>query len=349
LPSAVDSSLVSPGEPASAPVVRPAVFSHVPPLGWMAAGAALADLFINRIVLRSWEEDWPREMVLQLDRWGTFARNLAVISALVATAFVMWAFVSRKNQLPLSARIGIASFGGAFLPVIALITALPPAWTRPQLVLVVAGLAHALIVLIVLVGLRWRSTWPIVSALVLTMISSVLGIASLLVSLAGRQAFWEHTERLANALRWTGELAYLGVPIAIGLTVGIPWRTTRGKLAIMLSLATAAGVATGLSAWRMSQGSAFSTLFYGSFRLDMWLDSHPLVYGIPLGVAWAVAPAAVLTKQALRRQLGVAVLLLLCAGYAPRTPTELVITLLGVSLIARSAVARAHATPHPTS
>ena len=186
---------------------------------------------------------WSHEALVRFDNWGSFARNLSVVSALVALSFCLVSLSSRKSGLPLSARAGIASFGWVLIPIVTLMTFLPRTWTRVELVLVVAGLAHALILLLILAGIHWRSTRPIGVALVLTLVAAFSGVVSMIVSMVGERTHWEHTERLSNAFRWSGELAYLAVPIAIGFAIAIPWREARGKAALVLSGLAAAFVA----------------------------------------------------------------------------------------------------------
>ena len=151
----------------------------VPPLTWLSVFGCAGDLIITRVVLRGWSDTLSREEFLALDRWGAFSRNLAAVSALVALAFCLMAFGSRRSGLPLSARIGILGFGWAFVPIVTLMTFLPLAWTRVELVLVVAGLAHALILLLILAGIHWRSTKPVSLALGLLLVAYLSGIASL--------------------------------------------------------------------------------------------------------------------------------------------------------------------------
>lgn len=306
----------------------------------MAAVGCAADLAVNHILLRSSADTLSRDAFLQLDRWGAFSRNLAVVSGLVALAFCLVAYGSRKSGLPLSARIGIIGFGWAFVPIVTMMTFLPLAWTRVEHVLVIVGLAHALILLLILAGLHWRSTKAISSALALLLVAYVSGIVSLIVTLVGGRALWEHTERLAFAFRWSGELAYLAFPMAVGFAVRIPWREARGKWTLVLSTLAAAGVAAGMVAWRNSVGGDLTNLFYGAFRLD-FLAEHNAIgwYAIPLGIGWAVTCAATLSKDPALRQMGAALVLLLCTGYAPRTPSALVISVLAVALVSRVALA----------
>jgi hypothetical protein len=307
----------------------------------MAGAAALADLAINRVLLPLGIDVWSHDALVWLDNWGSFARNLSVVSALVALSFCLASLSSAKNGLPLSARAGIASFGWVLIPIITLMTFLPRAWTRVELVLVVAGLAHALILLLILAGIHWRSTRPTSAALVLMLVAAFSGIVSMIVSMVGERTHWEHTERLANAFRWSGELAYLAVPIAIGFAVAIPWRKARGKAALVLSGFVAASIAAGMLAWKHLVGRDLPDLLYGAVRLDFLPEDDFILYAIPLGVGGAVTVAAMLSKDPVRRQMGAALLLILSAGYAPRTPSTLLMTVLGVALLARTALALA--------
>jgi len=160
--------------------------------------AALADLVINRVLILLGIDVWSHDALVRLDNWGGFARNLSVVSALVALSFCLASLSSRKSGLPLSARAGIASFGWVLVPIVTLMTFLPRAWTRVELVLVVVGLAHALVLLLILAGIHWRSTRPVGVALVLTLVAAFSGVASMVVSMVGERTHWEHTERLSK-------------------------------------------------------------------------------------------------------------------------------------------------------
>lgn len=312
-----------------------------PPLAWMAGAAAFADLILNRVLIRLGSDAWSPDALVRLGTWGGFARNLSVVSALVALGFCLASLSSPKSGLPFSARAGIASFGWLLVPIVTLMTFLPRAWTRPELVIVVAGLAHATIVLLILAGMHWRSTRPVAVALVLTLVAALSGVLSMVVNLVGERTYWEHTERLSNAFRWSGELAYLAAPIAIGFAISIPWRELRGKAAIVLSALAAGVVAAGMSIWKHAVGRDLPDLLYGALRLDFLPDRDFILYAIPLGVGAAVTVAAITSKDVVRRQLGGALLLLLSAGYAPRTPSALLMTVLGVALLARVGIALA--------
>ena len=320
---------------------RSPYIAAVPPLTWMTGTAALADLIINRVLLPLGIDVWSHDVLVRLDGWGGFARNLSVVSALVALSFCLASLSSRKSGLPMSARAGIASFGWVLVPIVTLMTFLPRGYTRVEVVLALAGLAHALILLLILAGIHWRSTRPTAVALVLTLVAAFSGIVSMIVSLIGGRTYWEHTDRLANAFRWSGELAYLAVPLAIGLAVAIPWREAAGKATLVLSGLAAGVVTIGMAVWKHAVGQDLPDLLYGAVRLDFLPDDDFILYAIPLGIGAAVTVTAMLSKDPVDRQMGAALLLLLSAGYAPRTPSALIVTVLGVALLSRAGMALA--------
>jgi len=341
LTEGIDSSLaavagITPVEDDGSPYL-----ATVPPLAWMAGVTALADLFLNRVLILLGHEAWSPDALVRLDTWGGFARNLSVVSALVALGFSLTSLLSPKSGLPFSARAGIASFGWLLVPIVTLMAFLPRAWTRPELVIVIAGLAHATVVLLILAGMHWRSTRPVTVALVLTLVAALSGVLSMVVNLVGERRYWEHTERLSNAFRWSGELAYLAVPIAIGFAISISWQNLRGKAAIALSALAAACVAVGMIVWKQAVALELPDLLYAALRLDFLPDRDFILYAIPLGVGAAVTVSAIMSKDAVCRQLGAGLLLLLSAGYAPRTPSTLLVTVLGVALLARVGIALA--------
>ena len=305
----------------------------------MAGFGALADMVINRLLVPLGSEAWSAATLVELSRWGGFARNLSVLSALVALSSCLVSLSSPRAGVPFPGRAAISSFGWVLVPIIALMTFLPRALTRVELVLVVAGLANALILLLVLAGVQWRATRPVAVALILTMVAALSGTLSMIVSAVGGRAYWEQTERLSNAFRWSGELAYLAVPIVIGLAISIPWREARGKAAVMFSALAAASVATSMVLSNRATRFELPELVYGAMRLDFLPDDDFILYAIPLGAGAAVTMAAILSRDPIRRQLGAALLLFLSAGYAPRTPSALLISVLGVTLLARAEIA----------
>ena len=337
----IDSSLAAVAAVAPAEEEGRPQLALAPPLAWMAGVSALADLIINRVLIPMGHDTWSTDALVRLDTWGGFARNLSVVSALVALGFCLASLSSPKSGLPFSARAGIASFGWLLVPILTLMTFLPRAWTRPELVVVVAGLANATILLLVLAGMQWRSTRPVLVALLSTLVAALSGVLSMAVSLVGERNYWEHTERLSNAFRWSGELAYLAVPIALGFAISIPWREPRGKAAIALSALAGGIVAAGTIAWKYAVGRNLPDLLYGALRLDFLPDRDFILYAIPLSVGAAVTVSLTLSKDGPCRQLGGALLLLLSAGYAPRTPSAFLMTVLGVALLTRAAIALA--------
>ncbi len=318
--------------------------ASVPPLTWLAVVAGMADLFINRIALPAVSGTLSRDTFLALERYGTFARNVAVVSALVALVFCLIAFASKKGRLPLSTRVGVVAFGWTLVPIVTLMTVLPLGWTRIELVYVVSALSHALILLLILAGIHWRSTYAIASALALLLVAYVSGIASLAVSRFGERLLWDNTDRLAAAFRWSGEIAYLAIPVAVAVVVAasIEWRTARGRWTLVAAAAVGGLTAAAFLVWLHVAGDLRADLFYTAFRLDLVAERDMLFgYVAPITLWVVVVVAAIASADTTVRQLGAALLILLCAGYLPRSPASLVMAVLGVTLVSRTALSRA--------
>lgn len=316
-------------------------FGAVPPLAWMAGAAALVDLIFNRVLIPLRADVWSDGTLDRFDDAGSFARNLSVVSALVALSFCLASFSSEKSGLPFAARTGIASFGWVFVSIIAMMTFLPRGLTRVELVLATVGLAHGLILLLVLAGIHWRSTWPIAIALALTLVASFSSLLSTIVSVVGERTYWEHADRLSNAFRWSGELAYLAVPVVVSVAIAVPIRETRGKLAVLFAMLVGGAAGIGMVEWEKAAGGNMADLLYGAVRLDFLTEEHAVLYAVFVALACGAAVTAMLSRNAIHRPMAAALLLLLSAGYAPRSPSTLIVTVLGVALLARVGIARA--------
>ncbi len=318
------------------PLQAPAlVFQAAPALTGLCLLSATADLVVNRIIIRIWGDAVTHQQLLWADQGGVFLRNLAAVSGFVALGLALFEFIFGKRAVPLSGRIGIAVFSAAFMPLIAMVIVLPSQWTRMELVLIIAGLAHALMILLGLVGARWHATRWLTVGLVVTVLAAFLGIASLLVQLIGHIVGWGPAERWGGAVRYAGEVCYLAGACLAGFVAFPSFRTTRQRLTSVLSAFIAAAVGTAIVAWRVEQGSDFATVFYGALRLDLFID-FPVVYAVLLGLAAALGVAALVHPNRPQQQAGAGILLLLAAGYAPRSPVLLVVTTLGIALLARA-------------
>ncbi len=326
---------------AHAPAAPMNRLTAVPPLAWMAAVAAVADLTLNGFLIKLGHSSWSVDTLRHMSDTGRFALNLSVVAGLVALGFALGSLASRQSGLPMSARASLAGFGWVLIPIVTLMTILPMALTRKELVLVVAALSHAVIVLLVLAGLHWRSAPALIATMILTLVASLSGLAAMSTTLIGERFFWPQTARLANAFHWSGELAYLAVPIVAAFFLRIPWGTLRGKVALALSAVTAAIVTVEFALLSKTVGPELSTLLYGALKLDLLPERVAILYAIPLGIGWAVTVAAILSKDSSRRQLGAALMLLLSAGYGPRTPSALILTVLAVALLARTSIVAA--------
>ena len=68
-----------------------------------------------------------------------------------------------------------------------------------------------------------------------------------------------------------------------------------------------------------------------------------MLYTVPLALGGGVGAALLLSSDPTDRQLGSGVLLMLAAGYAPKSPAPLLMMVLGLALVGRSAMAHGFA------
>lgn len=310
-----------------------------PLLGLLAALAALADLAINRVALRTLGGTLTHEELITLSQWGHLPRNLAAIAGLVALTLALLAVLRTPMHAPVRRRLSIAGFAGIFLPTTALATLLPAERTSEQIVLFAVGAANVLAVLLGLTAARRPAPWGIRAGTALIAISAFFAFVALLVSVVQPIA---HTAfgLAANAvLRRIGEVLFLAAPIAIGasLSTARP-RTTRDKLALAVGIVTFL-IAASIGWWGLDElGSDFGVVLYGAERVELFLEAAPFLYVVVFAAALGIGAHAVFSSDAAMRQAGAGLLLLVAGGYAARSPGRLLMTVLAVALIARSCI-----------
>ena len=310
-----------------------------PLLGMLAAVAALADLAINRVALRTLGGTLTHDELLVLSQWGHLPRNLAAIAGLVALTLALLAVLRTPMHAPVRRRLSIAGFAGIFLPTTALATLLPAERTSDQIVLFAVGAANVLAVLLGLTAARRPAPWGIRAGTALISVSAFFAFVALLVSVVEPLA---HTAfgLAANAvLRRIGEVCFLIAPIAIGASLSTRRpRTTRDKVALAVGIVTFL-VAACVGWWGLDElASDFGIVLYGAARVELFLESAPFLYVVVLAAALGIGARAVVASDPALRQAGTGLLLLVAGGYAARSPGRLLMTVLAIALIARSCI-----------
>lgn len=331
-----------PGETptAATPDVRP--FASAPLLAGLAAVASLVDTLVSRLAAPTLASRTPLAVTRAILATGDVAMNLAAVAGLVALGGVLVEVLRRGRFGSLFHRLTVAGFAGVFLPSVALSAALPRAHTTPQLVIVTTGAAFVLAVLFGMSALPARCPLPLRVAVGLV----TLGAAASLLATLMLYAPWLRRhgggEFGAALLAHVAELAWLATPLCAALALRPELRSRRGRVALVAALAVGTALSLGFRLLRTVARGQLGDVLYYAFRVQLALETAPLVYTIGVTLAVMLAVVALLARESWRRQLGAAVLLLVAAGVTPRMPGTLLMFVLGASMLGRLALARAH-------
>lgn len=310
-----------------------------PLLGMLAMAGAVLDLAINRFAVRTLGGTMSHEQLVLLSRWGDLPRNLAAVCGLVALTIALLSFLRTPMHAPVRRRLSIAGFAGIFLPTTALATLLPAERTSAQIVLFATGAANVLVVLLGLTAARRRAPPGLRTGVVLLSASAFFAFCALVIALVQPLAHSRAGIMTAVVSRGIGEVAFLIAPLAIGLTVFPRPSDLRSRISLGAGLLTFA-VTTSLGWWGLAElRSDFAIILYGAERVELLLEAAPLVYVLIFAAATGIGVGALASDDETRRQVGAGVLLLVASGYAARSPSRLLMTVLAVALLARACLA----------
>lgn len=286
--------------------------------------------------------DVSHQTLLQLKRFGDMSRNLAGIAGLIALGLALMELIQPRPFVPLYQRIGFAGFAGVFLPTILLATLLPAERTTVLVVLVAAGAANMLVLALTLSALRWKAPWGLRIGMGMTGAAAFFAFISLTTLIVGRLTLWEAAYPLGTTLRHIGEAFF--VPAIVALSIDAFPRELRGArrwgaLAIGVAVGVVVGTAFALPPAVLTPERQ-SELLYGASHASLFTDSIPYIYAVGFGAASALAAASALSKDSSTQQIALGTFLVLGGGYAPSTPVTLLMLVLGVTLLARSVVAK---------
>ncbi len=333
-----DASAESPRH--GAPNESPPPFAGAPLLAGLAAIASLVDTLVSRLAAPTLASRTPLPVTRAIFATGDVAMNLAAVAGLAALGGVLFEVLRRGRFGSLFHRLTVAGFAGVFLPSVALSAALPRAHTTPQLVIVTTGAAFVLAVLFGMSALPSRSPWPLRVAVGLV----TLGAAASLLAMLMLYAPWLRRhgggEVGAALLAHLAELVWLTTPLCAALALRPDLRSRRGRAALVVALVIGTALSLGFRMLRTVARGQLGDVLYYAFRVQLVLESAPLVYTIGVTLAVMLAVVALLARESWRRQLGAAVLLLVAAGVTPRMPGTLLMFVLGASMLGRLALAQ---------
>lgn len=323
------------------------LLESAPALALLAALAAVCDLVVNRVVLRGLADALGHGAAVDLARWGMLPRNLAAVAGLVALGFALVDFIRIRGHLPLRRRIVLAAFAGIFLPTALLATVLPEEKTTTQVVLLATGAANVLAVLTGLTAVRFTSPPALRIGLAGAITAVFFAFAALVLAMLGTQLGWNTGYVIASAMRRVGEIAYLLTAVPVGLAVFAGRGEPRGQLQLALGLGAAFALMVAMFWGRLELRAEFAVVLYGAQRVELFIDTFPLAYALPLALATGVGIAGLASASAAKRQAACGLLLVLAAGYSPKSPGPLLVMVLGLALLSRATMSSALRPPPP--
>jgi hypothetical protein len=307
-----------------------------PPLLVLAVAASFAALWINRVMLLVLDGRIPNTDLILLSRWGQFATNLAVIASLVALLGALIELEPDDRAASLWRRIVIASLTGIVVFTVARAAFFPRERTTAAILWISIGAAYILAIFFAIDAARWARS---IDARVTTAAAASMACLALGALVIDRYSYYQPSRWQGIAvyqLQRAGEVGYL-VAILSASAFAIPrGRGRRERFALALAAVTFATIGSALC-WALLhlRGDFTLTLQY-ALRVSWLIDQLPSVYLIVLCAGWSAAAGALLSADPTKRSAALGIILLICSGYAPRSPDRLLMHVLAILLLARA-------------
>lgn len=305
------------------------------PLAWLVALAGTIDVVWNRVAVVALEDE---DLALALQRTGTIWRNLGGVAGIVATTFGFWVYLRMAGFAGPLRRVQVAALAGLLLPALVL-SALAGGDTLPGAVVLVAiGVGNTIVVLLgVVAGGYLRSPYRegVWGGALASMLVLILLVAATFDAIGAPLTDGSDAASVVfRACRLIGELVWLAAPVVVAFRWARRQRLrleTRIVAAVSLAL-----VLGGALILELNVHPDYHLVAYGAFRLSTLPERAVALYALPIGFSMAVGVAALTTGAADARQIGVYLLTWVAAGFAPRTPIQVVYLLVASLSIARA-------------
>jgi hypothetical protein len=321
----------------------------------VAAVAAVLDLVLRRGLLRTVSDRLGRSDALALQRVLDVPMNLAAIAGTVAATVGLFRLLASSLHPPWDRpsamvrfaegmmRAVTAGFAGILLPTVVIATFFPAERTTQATVFAATASAYLLVLQLAFTAARFRAPVGLRVAVGLLGASAFGAFGAMALAIVGPFLELKWAYDAHQALSLAGELAYLVVPAAVLASVLPDRGAPRTAWAIFVGATVGISAMVTFDVWRVYLGSSYGAVLYGAVRFEAFLDSAGLVYAVPFGLYLGVGLGALCASRPVDRQIGAALLVLLGAGFGPRTPGQLLMMVLGVTLVARAAIAAAQA------
>lgn len=320
-----------------------------PPLSGVAAVAGLVATLLVRVLVPTRDASSSLVTWTAVDRIGAFAVNLAALSGMVALVLGLLPWLRASDGISGRRRLLVASFAGMLLPVWARAVFFGRDDMNGGLASLGAAAACSLSVLLVISAVRGAQSrpWQLLPTGLIA-IATLCSLTLLTLQSVAVVAPFSRVHRVAWIVADIGEGAYLGVMLcSIMLLPRSPWGVRNivaisvgGVAALVILIAFQIAVAT--------LSREFAVALYYAQHVTLFLDGAIWIYALPLSIGIGAATTAIVGNDRHARQLGIAVLLWIGAGFAARAPWRFSLLALSACLIARAISAGVAPLPPPS-
>ena len=307
-----------------------------PPLALTCALAAMAALLVNHVLVPSFATEGDPTYWAAVGRYGQFFSMVYAIAGIVALPFAIRMPSYSPAPVALSKRISGLGFTLILVFVVGRAAFLDREETTAQHVFLALGASHLLGLSVTSAALFRARSILLRGALAGAVIMVSSALTGNVLELLARADLSMAQLQFARVAHAAGESGYLIVLLCLSIALLRPPADPRAKFVrpAGLMLLGMIGAGFGLLAHEIGSG-AFGLVLYHAQHVRLLLDGAPLVYGLPLCGTVAGSLAGMALKGHAARQLAMAAMLLLSAGYSPRAPGQLLLLALGLALLAR--------------
>ena len=312
-----------------------------PPLLSLTAVSAVAAMVINRLLLIFLDGRIGSSSLLQLSRWGQLTTTLATLAALVAFVGALFSSANRSSQISLRRRMVMGGLTGILVFAVARSVVIPRERATAAILWIATGAAYILIVYVAMEGARWarRPVSRLVAIAAASM--AILALGALVLERFNQYQLGGWQLVMVEQLQRAGEAGYLAVLIS-ATAFALNWPRSRrdwfGHAVALLTFASTCG----LCVWALLnlRGDVALVIAY-ALRGSWFIDRFPAVYLVVVCAAGSAALAASISSDSAKKAVALGIILLVCSGYAPRSPDRLLIYVLAVLQLARGVIINA--------
>jgi hypothetical protein len=260
----------------------------------------------------------------------------------------MFGAANRSATISLWRRMITGGLTGVLAFAVARALIIPREQVTAAVLWIATGAAYILALYIAMEGARWgrRAVARVIAIAAASM--TILALGALVIERLNQLRLGGWRFLLVDQLQRAGEVGYLVTLCGAAIFALSRPRCRRDWFANAIALAVF-GTTGGVCAWALInfRGDLILVLSY-ALRVTWLVDQYPAVYLVIVCAAISAAIGAASTTAPAKKEVALGILLLICSGYAPRSPDRLLIYVLGVLQLSRGVIIDALWTHQPT-